>query len=461
MDVPRFDVAIVGAGATGVMLADQLVRKGGGRLRIALLDRGPTIGLGVAYATACPDHLLNVRADNMSAVAGEPDHFVAWLAAHGRAGMSEAFLPRMVYGEYLRSVLAAAVQVGGGALRPMIGEVGGAAMLPDGARLDLADGRAIAARAVVLATGHQPPGGDSGAYRGDPWSADVLDGLDPAASVLLIGTSLTMVDIVVSLLERGHTGAIAALSRRGLLPRTHPNSQVRGAGCEPGTLFVGSLSDRLRAFRRLVAAGSSWEEVMGKLRPHNAALWNSLDDGQKRRFLRHLRPWWDVHRHRLAPAIGRTIGDAQASGQLCVLAGRVGSQHVGPAHVAAEIRRRGGAEPATRRFDRVIDCSGPRNGADGRARLQAGLMRAGLLCNDPLGLGIDVDGDDAVRGADGNTSGRLFALGPPTRGRHWEINAVPDIRERAARLAAHLVQVLDVKEPAAAAPTASETIDRL
>jgi len=433
------DVAIVGGGASGVLLAAQLVRQGAGRVRVTLIDRGPEVGLGVAYGTACADHLLNIPASDMSALAEDPDHFVRWLQAGG-IDLGDGFLPRQTYGRYLRDLLADTVWQSGARLAIVVGEVVAATEGDDHVQLDLEGGDSILARIAVLATGHRPPASDRGAYRGNPWLREATEGLASSASVLLIGTGLTMIDVVISLLERGHAGPITAISRRGLLPRSHPATPATGGPSAPETLFTDNLSERLARFREAARAEDGWAGVMQTLRPRNAELWQGLDRQQQRRFLRHLRPWWDVHRHRVAPRIGAAVDAAMAVGQLSILAGRIVAMDVGPACVGITIVRRGAATREVRDFDRVIDCSGPRNDVDAQSPLHAGLTTAGLLRPDPLGLGLEVADDNALIPASGVASTRLFALGPPTRGRHWEINAVPDIRRHAARMAEHLIR---------------------
>jgi uncharacterized NAD(P)/FAD-binding protein YdhS len=47
---------------------------------------------------------------------------------------------------------------------------------------------------------------------------------------------------------------------------------------------------------------------------------------------------------------------------------------------------------------------------------------------DHLGIGLEVDENSRA-------GERLWALGPLTKGRYWEIIAVPDIREQAAQVA--------------------------
>lgn len=436
---PMTDIAIVGGGASGTLLALRLMRTGPAGLRVTLIDQQERFARGIAYATADADHLLNTPMDVMSVDPDDAQDFARWAAANGH-DVAARFMPRQAYGDYLQAALADAVARGEGRLHPVADKVVGLSETADGARLALRGGATVDAAAVVLATGHRPPSDGAGAFRGNPWAGDALEDLDPLAAVLLIGTGLTMIDLVISLLGRGHAGRITALSRRGLLPRQHvPHGPALPEGAV-APLFAGPLSARLARFRAMAGdAPDGWEPVMHALRPRNQALWGSLDTAERRRFLRHLRPWWDVYRHRVAPAIGQRIAAAIAARQLSVVAGRVSGIDAGTARVAVTITRRGSARVEHAVFGRVIDCRGPRNAIDLQDALQAGLRADGLIRPDALGLGLDVDAHDALVGAAGRPSARLFALGPPTRGRYWEITAIPDIRAQAARLAAHLV----------------------
>lgn len=434
---PQTDIAIVGGGASGVLLALQLLRLGPDGCRVALVERNSDIGPGIAYATTCAAHLLNTRPGDMSAWPDQPGHFTAWLAENSDCAGRD-FVPRQIYGRYLRDVLSEAVRDAGGRLRLVNAEA--EAITPDdsGVLIALHGSQPLRARRVVLATGHRPPSADVGAYRGDPWQADLLDGLDVEASLLLIGTGLTMIDVIASLKERGHAGPIVAVSRRGLRPRRHAAHHSAGS-CDPEPLFGGELSARLARFRGMVGDGLAWEDVMQALRPRNVALWQSLDEQQRQRFLRHLRPWWDVHRHRAPPEMAELVDALVASGQLSIVAGRIVAIEHAMARPRVTLTRRGSGRQEIREFDRVIDCRGPRNDVETDAPLLMHLAKLGLVRADPLGLGIDVDAGDAVLAADGTVSNALFALGPPTRGRHWEITAIPDVRKRSAALAERLV----------------------
>ncbi len=437
---PSADIAIVGGGASGVLLAAQLVRKSS--LRVALIERGDHPGLGVAYSTHCLHHLLNVRASDMTALADEPDHFVQWLPRDGRGYGRTDFVPRAIYGRYLQDLLADAVHRSDGRLHVVKGDVVGLREGEDGVTVEI-DGQApIGARKAVLATGHRPPSKDSGAYHGNPWRDEAIAGLAPGGSILLIGTSLTMIDVLLSLLEQGHKGPIVALSRRGLVPHRHPSAPIPTPEADTSDLFTGSLSQRTKRFRAKLKAGLGWPGLMQLLRPHNNELWHALDLDQRKRFLRHLRPWWDIHRHRVAPQIGEQIDAAKARGQLTIVSGRVEIEKTTDSKVEVTIIRRGSDRREKRSFDRVVDCRGPRNEVDVRVPLHAQLVKDGLLRPDPLNQGLDVAVDEALIGRDGTPSGHLYVLGPPTRGRYTEIVAIPDIRLQAADVARGLIAAL-------------------
>jgi len=109
----RSRVIIIGGGASGVLLACHLLRDSACDLDVILIEKRPEVGRGVAYITANPDHLLNVRAANMSAFPDQPDHFWRWLCGRGDHGPWEAncsdpycFVPRNIYGEYIASLIA-------------------------------------------------------------------------------------------------------------------------------------------------------------------------------------------------------------------------------------------------------------------------------------------------------------------------------------------------------------------
>jgi uncharacterized NAD(P)/FAD-binding protein YdhS len=242
-----------------------------------------------------------------------------------------------------------------------------------------------------------------------------------------------MVDLVLSLEAAGHRGKIIALSRRGLIPRSHADFDA--APVERGELPEGDLLGLWRWLRKR-GAEVGWRAAIDSLRPHSHALWQSLEGEAQRRFLRHARPWWDVHRHRIAPEVARTLARLIGEGRLEIVAGRIISARDRGDALEVDYRRRGSRQPQMLEAAFAFNCTGPLHSiARTRDPLLRSLFDTGQVRPDHLGIGLDVD--ERSRAGE-----RAWALGPLTKGRYWEIIAVPDIREQAAAVADDIKQEL-------------------
>ena len=427
-------IAIVGGGFSGAMLAARLAESG---IASTVIDRDADIGLGVAYSTPFDGHLLNVRSNRMSAVEARPDDFVQWLQAHHPdQAASEGFASRRLYGLYVQDRLAGVEAAHPGLITRVVGQ----AVAVEDAAVRLADGRLIEADAVVLATGNPAPKTAApdeveGRVIGDPWAPGALDRIGDEDDVIIVGTGLTMVDMVQWLVARGWGGKSTALSRRGLKPRAHealPDIPVPPTGM----LKLAPASRRLAEARRM-ADESGWRSVMEGLRPITADLWAAADSDLRARFVRHLRPWWDVHRHRIADSIATSLETLEAEGRLMIIAGRVKRIDQDETGVTLDWRPRRGPEQPSITGHWLIDCTGP--GHDpARDVLTGPLIAAGRARLDALRLGLDLDAQGRVLNADGVPDERLLVLGPPARAAFWEAIAVPDIRKRIEDVAATL-----------------------
>jgi uncharacterized NAD(P)/FAD-binding protein YdhS len=185
------------------------------------------------------------------------------------------------------------------------------------------------------------------------------------------------------------------------------------------------------------SAQIGWRAAVYELRTVTQALWGAASLDERRRFLRHLRPWWDVHRHKLAPAVGATIEAMQAAGRLSIAAGRLVSVEAEGGRAAVRFRARGKDEVETLRVARIVNCTGPEaDVARAGEPLLTALLDSGRIRADVLRVGIDVDQDCRTIDAGGRASATLYAIGPVTKGTFWESVAVPDIRGQAERIAA-------------------------
>jgi uncharacterized NAD(P)/FAD-binding protein YdhS len=466
---PAKTVAVIGGGLSGSLFALKLSRARPDYV-VMVIESGRRLGRGVAYGACTPEHLLNVPVSRMEV--GLSPGFAAWLQsdlaamavmspalAESGGDLQAAFAPRALFGQYLQARVSEALTMGGApGLAAVRGEAvrlraGGGATSAMSVRL--ADGRDLTADIVVLATGNLPPrtpGGpdgwlyDSDVYVPDPWASDALSDVGEDDPVLLLGTGLTTVDIVLKLDAAGHRGPMLALSRRGLTPQVHAAGGAWPAFLEDALpasplALLGLLRGQIAQARD---AGVPWQRVFDAARPAVPAVWRSWSLGQKRQFLRRLRPRWDIHRHRMAPRVATRFQALVDSGRLRVAAGRI--KGYAPAADGGVVATYHGPRCAEARFTarQVINCTGPRRDiALSGIPLIADLREQGLATPDPLGLGLETD-DCALIEASRRPSARLFALGALTCPSWWEIVAVPEISVQVDRLVAKLAREGDL-----------------
>ncbi|WP_339521455.1 FAD/NAD(P)-binding protein [Pseudomonas sp. EL_65y_Pfl2_R96] len=450
-------IAIIGAGFCGSTLAVHLLRRPPVTpLRILLINRSGTMARGVAYGTRTAAHVLNVPAGRMSALAGEEDSFHEYARRCDPSIVSGSFVGRRLYGDCLEALLNDAAEKAppGCELHSVIGEV--VQVVPrkdgEGARLLMKNGEHFDADRIVLSIGNyarQEPSiapeqrsfYEEPRYVHDPWRPGALRNIGADDPVLLIGSGLTMVDVVLDLRDRGHRGPIQAISRRGLIPQPHRELNAQPTYDErlPHRMLTDcSVRHYVRAVRDSVEqhtrAGGDWRDVIGGLRSATAQLWHALPTNERQRFLRHVRPYWDVHRHRCAPQPGARLQAEIERGGLTLLAARVVGYAPKADGVGVCLRRRSAQTEERLDVAAVINCTTPdlRHLAD---PLLSSLRADGLLVSDVLGIGLEVDHLGALIDCKGVASRWLHYVGPFLQARDWEATAVPELRGYVERLA--------------------------
>ena len=472
-------VVVVGGGFSGSMTAAQILRRAGSQgvsVRVALIERQGSVGEGLAYATRDLAHLLNVPAGRMSAWPDRPDDFVQWVSRRYRPAAADEFLPRQWYGEYVRATLTATAEEAGpsASLSVMFDEVRRIARRPGGGwMVNFARGPSLPAAAVVLAIGHRPPpdpigrlwSGPRNRFIADPWRPFAASAVRTDDPVVILGTGLTAVDAVLSLSQEPRRAPITLISRRGLTPQAHTATPVAAADMQPLVskllaqpgLRITKLCHEIRQrVHECAALGQDWRGLVDGLRPHTAALWRALPSPERRRFLAHVRPYWEIHRHRMPCEIAKRFRTLLDQGAVRIVAGSVASAQADEGSVRLFVRERGDDRMIELRAGWVINCTGPAasNSAESNPAIGS-LLVHGRVRPDELSLGLETADDGSAVDAHGVTADDLFVVGTLRKPLLWESTAVPELRNQAAAVAEQVLSHIMAEGPAHAARAAA------
>ena len=455
-------VVIIGGGFAGALTAIKLLDRTEVPLSITILEPREELGRGVAYSTTEAVHLVNGPASTFSLHPEKPDHLVRWLADNASrygwtppADIGGSFPPRHLYGTYVRDELNRAITSAraGSTFRHMRASATNLVSAPHKVRITTSAGESIEADEVILALGvFQPPldpreasVADHPAFAASPWDAAALDRLLDAHEILLIGSSLSMVDAVASMEARGFRGRYQAISRRGQLIEDRRNAELERDFLAEGPLptTARSLLSLVKAERRALAAASrDWQALPLAIRPYILPLWQRADDAERLRFARHLRAFWDVTAHRAAPDSYRAVTDAIAEGRFRHQPARLLALKPSGAMIAATLKGRSGTHRQS--FGGVIDCRGHqlhdwRRIADPFVR---SLVESGEVRPHSTGFGIDATPEGDVISEEGRVHRNISAIGHPLRGVAWESSSITEQRTQAIALADRILSKL-------------------
>jgi uncharacterized NAD(P)/FAD-binding protein YdhS len=263
---------------------------------------------------------------------------------------------------------------------------------------------------------------------------DLSTRVGSAREVLLLGTGLTMVDVVAQLHQGSPASRFTAVSRHGLLPSAHKRGSSRLHDMfHPGTASLDELLGAIRTrVQELQDVGGDWRDVVDSVRAYANDLWRGLTDAEQDRFVANLARHWEVARHRMSPDMAAHIDDLQRSGSL---------------HIA----RLDEVDPS--KFDRIVNCTGPAPvSTRGWNPLVDRLLDRGVIRAHRLGLGLDLDPEGRVLNTAGEAHPGIYVVGAARRGIEWEVAAIPDLRGQAARLAQYLTRAHDSSSDLTAIP---------
>ena len=448
-------ITIIGGGATGTLLAMNLIKKAGSEpLEINLIECREKFGRGVAYSTTTDVHLLNVPANKMGAFTDDIEHFYKWLVGQGYDYLPNAFVPRKIYGTYLDATLGETIENRGRnvTINLINDEAIDILTEDDSALVVLKSGEVLPSHRVVLAFGNfLPPhpkllNQEFTAYEKyfqNPWNPANLDRIATDDDVLIIGMGLTMVDVLLSLRQRKHCGKIFAVSKSGLLPTVHSAAQIYPSFYEElaaSNKVSELLKIILRHIKKAKKTGIGWRAVIDSMRPHTPELWIKLPVAEKQRFMRHLRRIWDVSRHRVPPECADIINEMQSDKQFHPKSGRL--RHIektddGRLKVIYAVN----GLRSKIRVDAIFNCMGSEsNFTKVDSPLIKKLYSGGAIDSDCLALGINANPSGEIIDRSGGVSTIIYTIGTALKGILWESTAMPEIRAQTNQLALSLLK---------------------
>lgn len=461
-------VAVIGGGYAGTAFAIHLARAAPRPLDVVVVEPREQVGGGLAHSAVDPDHRLNAPDVVHFLYPDDPMHFRRWLETSGRQAADPAALhadgrlyPRRGdFGAYVSSEFAghAASNPSGSILSHRRTRAVAIDRRPGGFRIQTADGGLLEATRCVVAVGHEPAPAKLPGLRPEaagerviaaPLDPGALRSIPPDADVLVLGTGLTAADAVASLLGQGHRGRITCVSRHGVRPTEQNPAKPQGPIWDqltdqpPAFVREHGLPTHLRALSRLVrdeararmARGEPWQGAIDEIRDAAGEIWRALDVGQKARFQRHLKPYYDGHRFRIPPQTRDLLGAAEETGQLDFRAARIVDASLRRDGLWVTLRPRGAPPAHPRRIDYLVNCHGfeTRIAHSRNPFLQSCLGR-GLVGTSDMGRGFSSDAAGRALGPSGAPTEGLYVIGAMTLDRFGETPAAIFILRQILRL---------------------------
>lgn len=455
---PSQTIAIIGGGFSGISVAAQLAKQAKEPINILIFNYKYPVTKGVAYHTTNDQHLLNVPASGMSFFADAPYHFVEWLGKNypdkflsQAKDHNDSFIARGIYGQYITEVFNEQILYSNANYRLIEDEVTDVLTTNEGYSINTLNYFSATCNKIVFALGNDEPEIPSyithemmneGVYVNNPWMQESQRINDKQKDILLLGSGLTMVDNLISLLDNGFKGKVHVVSTKGFLPiafrKSNTDYEIINELQPP--YEINTVFDIFRKHvHRVHEQGISGGAVVAALRPLTQKIWIELSLKERIRFLSHVRHLWGVARHRLPLQPYDLLMDLVKQGRVKITAGRLANVEYSDGNATAIIRQRKSSDILSLPVQRIINCTGPLNNISKSTHpLLQNLLRKNIVEADDLKLGLRATEEGHIVVKD-QPSENLFTIGLMLKGVLWETTAVNEIRYQAYELTRHII----------------------
>ena len=450
-------ITIIGGGASGALILINILKYfPDAPVAVKWIEKSGEFGTGTAYSTDKDYHLLNVPANVMGLFHDYANDFFEWLLKKGYTYNEHDYVPRKIYGDYIKEYLFNYLKNNDSIQLELIQtEIVDIENESEHYLLSLSNNKKIRTDSVIFATGNFLPANpaltnmdyiENPNYFRNPWSNEINQSLKRTDDILIIGTGLTMVDKILDSYHQIHKGKIYAISRNGYLPFTHyPCSRHQRYPDYTEELLNASDTNGLYSIIRHhidkgIKSGIDWRVVVDTIRPALPAIWDSLSLKEKKTFFRRVGSLWTVVRHRIPVICADIIHLLKDKKQLHILAGRIKKIEENEKGFVVSYVDRKENELKEIQVQKIINCSGPQlNPANIDSVLFRNLLNKELICVDELGLGFNATPDGKLLDKNNNIIPEFYTIGNGLKGILFESTAIPEIRVQAYNLAKDLL----------------------
>lgn len=437
-------IAIIGGGISGSLTVLQIIKQSKKPLTIFWFDTQNKFCKGYAYNTFDEGHLLNVRANNMSVFPDEPSHFVNWLGVHHPKYSSKDFVSRKLFGDYVLHTFESLKDSNPLITLYQIAEEVKSINKPNDF-FEIKTHQNYQAQKIILGFGNFLPAHprtiskeyiSSKNYFQNAFNAQLTNQIQLHDHITIIGSGLTMIDMIVSLSHFNYQGKINVISPHAYIPQAHQENPLPSVDSFIDSKKIYSLSEILslvnKQLKKAKKDNLNLHSVIDSMRPFLQNIWLNFSLDEKKQFLRHLRHKWGVARHRAPSQSMAIFNKLKSSNQLKLIKGRI-SDIISLKSGFDIIYSNQLDKQQTLQTQLIINCTGPESDySQLKSTLIQDLIKNQLISPDSIKYGINAQ-------KDGYISNNIYTIGPPLKGILWESVAVPEIRVQAQELGAKII----------------------
>lgn len=492
MEKQEYDIAIIGGGSASVVMLNSILRyyKSHNPLSIVIFSSSKRLGPGYAYQKDVDSALLNRPLHSMSIDKCNDNDAVEWLSDNPQyydicheEGKNGLYMPRWVFGLYLEDRMLQIIERGRDSnMNIQVVYESVIDITNDGKKtIQTLGNHTYVANNIVYCCGHNAQNDiynlkETNNYIHNPYPlSNNVNSIPSNAKVAVIGSSLTAIDIALSLNDSGHKATIDLLSRKHVLPYirgpvkkiklSHLNeveiekivsknqtvnikdlvrllsSEMKLIGYDWKMLFRNdsnlTLSGKLSSEMRSIESERQWQSALISTNTIIEKIWHYMSDKAKQYLIENYNRPWLNSRSPIPVCNARKILNLLNNGLISYRSGLKSIKYNKDTNqYMANIK---GKEYS---YDFIINATGPSKYPLNSNSLLINMMKKGAMKQNPWG-GIEVDYNGSnIIDADGHIDRNQYMVGQNTSGVYYYTTSLEMIVKRCDTIAKDLAASL-------------------